>query len=944
MRIMYSYILRLSSGAKWLLYGVGSLIRYRVLEWSKRLKINYFKKNKNSSKGYGLLVCLSVCKTIEEALLYLKLARYQKRNALKGLVSVVLLLTAFTLSGSARAQAQVIYAIHLPAQSIAESLTQLSEQTDQMLLFSYDDAKNLKANSVIGSYTIPQALAIMLEGTGFSGGLTQKGVLMISLMELDGANQNGKGEISMNTKKKLLASLVGLFAASSMHTAVAQDQNDDAAQQSGLDEIIVTASKRGAGTSIQDTAMAISVLSGDTIEKRGLVGMGDYLGTLPGISMQDRGAGQNSVVIRGVASDPQAGRATSGIYFGETPVTGLGATSGFGGAGNADIKLVDIERIEVLRGPQGTLYGSDSMAGTVRVMPISPDLGEVSGGLATRYSQTGEEGGDNAMIQAVLNVPLIEDVLAIRGVVYKFDNSGYIQNVAASQPVSGIATTEGFGGLARDRGDVGGDEYTGFRLSALWQATDSLDITLGYTDQEIEQDGVPDVNLDLDGDYQQRRFNTGAEGSNYEFLTNEIDITSLTVNYDLGWAGITSASSWVSYDDFLQSDFTHLTFLFALSDQPYYSDNGSSIERFSQELRLASQFSGPLQFVSGLYYEDEERDQLSTLFWGGSESPPPALPVLSEFDTFTEVEQWAFFGEISYAVNEQLNATLGARHFDYDRNRVQAVFGSPGVPEEKKESGQTYKVNLSYTPNDDTLLYGQWAEGFRLGTPGTINANCEAAGIPSGEGLDSDTSENYELGLKVSLVDNRLKLNAAIYRIDWEGIPIRVNKGFGCFINEAAGTAKSEGVELELSAYLVDNLQANLSASYGEMTLQEDSSVGDNGDNLPGSADFNISIGLQYDFTLSSYDSFARIDYSYISEYYNSTAEGDLGSPPAGNFSQVNLKTGIVFDQVGVDIFVNNLTNDDALTWVDNLNGRLGAPRANRIRPRTVGLNIRYQF
>ena len=161
-----------------------------------------------------------------------------------------------------------------------------------------------------------------------------------------------------------------------------------------LEEVVVTATKRE--TSLQDTAMSISAIGGETIEKRNLVGMEDYLPFIPGVSMQDRGAGQNDIVVRGISVGSQFERnPATGIYFGETPVTGLSTPTDGQGAGSGDIKLVDIERVEVLRGPQGTLYGQGSLGGTVRVIPNKPSLSNFEGKVAARYSQTGEEGGDN---------------------------------------------------------------------------------------------------------------------------------------------------------------------------------------------------------------------------------------------------------------------------------------------------------------------------------------------------------------------------------------------------------------------------------------------------------------------------------------------------------------------------------------------------------------------
>jgi outer membrane receptor protein involved in Fe transport len=549
------------------------------------------------------------------------------------------------------------------------------------------------------------------------------------------------------------------------------------------------------------------------------------------------------------------------------------------------------------------------------------------------------------MVQAVLNIPLIEDELAIRGVAYKFDNSGYTENVVVSQPAATIATTLAAGAVASDRDDVGNDEYTGFRLSALWKPIESLDITLGYTSQDIEQDGNPDINLDLAGDYQQRRYNTGAAGSTYELLETGIDIVNLVINYDLGWGSLTSSTSSLTYDSAVGLDATHLS-----GAQPNYWTGDIDIDRLVQELRVTSHLDGSLQFITGLYYEDEDWIAERHTRWSGD----PLLNLLgagnSSFianDT-TLTDQFAIFGELSYAITDQVNATLGIRHFDYERDFNQKLLwqGSP-LPDrvtDIDEQGESYKVNLTYTPSDDLLVYGQWAEGFRLGNGGRVNPNCEALNIESGFDIKSDTSETFELGLKSSLADSRVVFNAALYRINWDDIPIRIFPAGNCSIPTNGGKAKSEGIEIELNAQLASSLQANVNLSYGEMTLEETSSIGDEGDNLPGSADVNVSAGLQYDFTMANYESFARIDYVYLSEYFGTPQEDEFGALPAGDFSQINFKIGITVDKITADLFVNNLTNDNGLTWVDPTNSLFGVNRANRIRPRTIGLNVGCEF
>ena len=496
---------------------------------------------------------------------------------------------------------------------------------------------------------------------------------------------------------------------------------------------------------------------------------------------------------------------------------------------------------------------------------------------------------------------------------------------------------------------MGGDEYTGYRLTALWEPLDQLSVTLGYMQQEIEQDGFPEVHLDLAESFQQTSIGTGPGGSRDEYLNNELDITNLVLEYDLGWGSITSSSSWVNNDSFGETDLSGLFFA------PYYGVYYIDQEAFIEELRFSSKFDGPFQILAGLYYEDSDKRSNGPWLWGGDVTvSDPTVPFLV-VDERTSLEQTAVFAEFTYEFSDQLNATVGIRHFDYDQEFVNlGFFGAFPLTGDNnlQESDQTYKASLSYSPNEDLLVYGQWVEGFRLGQAAAAPSPfCDAdndgilddVGFSDPGPLKSDRSENFELGIKTSLADNRVTVNAAIYRIDWQDMPISIDlPSCGSKTRLNAGESKSEGVELEVQARLTEKFQLDFSASYGESTLAKDQiNLGEKGDNLPGSADFNISIGLEYSFILAGSEAFVRGDYAYISEYYN-TVTVDETDIAAGGYGQLNLKTGTNFNAFDIDLFVNNLTNENDFTAVNAEYG--GSNRAYRLRPRTVGLSVAYQF
>jgi outer membrane receptor protein involved in Fe transport len=761
----------------------------------------------------------------------------------------------------------------------------------------------------------------------------------------------------MNTRKNILASTIAFFVGAGGVSQGYAAENTEAEVSWLLEEVVVTATKRE--TSLQDTAMSISAIGGETIDKRNLVGMEDYLPFIPGVSMQDRGAGQNDIVIRGISIGSQFERnPATGIYFGETPVTGLSTPTDGQGAGSGDIKLVDIERVEVLRGPQGTLYGQGSLGGTVRVIPNKPSLSNFEGKVAARYSQTGEEGGDNTMVQGVINIPLIEDQLAVRAVAYQFDNDGYIDNIAASYQSESavIAERVAQGGIAVDR-KVGGAEYTGFRLSALWQPIEQLSVTLSYLNQEIEQDGFTAVDINLPGDYQQTSMAVDSDGQG-EFITNETDIVNLVLEYDLGWGTLFSSTSNIEFEANSGFDASLLSFATVPDSTLNYRDMDILIE----ELRLVSTLDGPFQFLLGYYYEDRKKYTLNDLDSRGTEFIPDAPRVLL-FEREVVVEQQSLFGELSYALTDQLTTTFGFRYFEYDQSQpISRLDGDVRTSQglQRTVDDINYKLNISYQANDDTLIYAQWAEGFRRGRfqstlvperddpdgNGLINfADGTERSVREGI-LDPDTTETFELGLKTSLMDNRVTLRTAIFHTDWQGMPLCF-RGLGSTIFLNVGKSKVEGVEVEVQAQLSESLVLNFGSSYIEATLAEDASFlgGEKGEDLPGSAGFNLNLGLEYQFNVGEYDSFVRADYAYVDDYPHAFKSRIVeGDPVAGGYSLVNLKAGVEINAINLDLFVNNLTNANDFTWVDNLLNGLGSQRAYRLKPRTVGLNVSYRF
>jgi outer membrane receptor protein involved in Fe transport len=827
--------------------------------------------------------------------------------------------TASLLGGASSFAAQpavtraITHNLSIPSQALSEALKALSIAANEQILFSQPLLEGKQSPEISGAYTIEQALGLLLAGSGLQADRTPSGVLLIRV-------------------------------AQARSTSSALETNDDEL----LYEIVVTAQKRT--ERIQDVPMSISALGSDTIEKRNLVDMNDFLRTLPGVNFIDYGAGRNTIIVRGVTADPQLEGKVVGTYFGETPITGLGSSAG-GGGGSSNLKMVDIERVELLRGPQGTLYGSGSLGGTLRIIPNKPDLTSLGGNVEIGFANTGRRGGANEYQKGMLNVPVIPDVLAVRAVGYQFNDSGYIDNVAASNAQKAAAAAA-FGAVVLDERHRGETDTTGARLSALWQPIEDFTAQLNFTYQKTHVDGRTEVNLNLD-DYQQVRFQSPGFGA--EFMDDELKIGNLELNYDFGWGSLRSSTSSVDQRSDTVRNFLGTFF----ESTPIGHRVPAEAKVLTEELRFVSDFQAPLHVVAGLFYQDGDSTGKNLLYWLGAPDRNPFDPTpthdLGSQVAKNNVKQKAAFGEVGYDLMSQLTLTLGARYYDYDvdQGTDSSDTGAltAGVADTRlrsSEDGTNFKANLTWRASDDAMIYAQWAQGFRLGGPTTpFPATCDAngdglhdeLGLPNASRVDSDTLDSYELGSKIVGLGRRLSLNASVYHTEWKGIPVYLGIGatcgFGLTVN--AGSAETNGAEIEGSYVLHRALRADFTASYTDAKLTSDVTVlGPKGARLPGSPKVNASLGLQYDYQLGEREGYTRLDWAYVGGFYGRIDSAGL---EGGDYSQVNFKSGMDFERFNISVFVNNVTNSKALAWVDAFE-----PNAVRLRPRTVGINLGASF
>lgn len=737
------------------------------------------------------------------------------------------------------------------------------------------------------------------------------------------------------------------FVVSISLCAAAASGAEEAPQEAfELGTVVVSAQKRG-DENLQGLAMSATVITDEQVERRQLVGMDDYLRTVPGVTHQEYGAGRSTIVIRGISADPQEGFQTTGTYINETPVTGLGDF----GASSPELKLIDVERVEILRGPQGTLYGASSVGGTVRIMTRQPQLDAFSGSVAATLSSTSNLGGTNVHGEGIVNVPVVRDVLAIRAVGYSHEDSGYYRNIAASDPTKSASAAR-TGALVLDRDDVGSSSLRGGRVSARWRPTSRLGVDLMVLGQALELEGNPYEDLSLGG-FQQARYSRFSTGRG-EYTEDELGIWNLVVNYAADRFNFVSSTSWIDYENTQDWDVGQFwTFLYN-DDAPIFIRNDTLSDSFVQEFRVTSEWSHPVNFLAGAYFEDLDQTGKQIVEWDGDPAADPfAGELLFDGTLRSRREQLAFFGELSWDISPALAATIGARRFSYDTERVETgdglvAGGAFEVRPQSKESGETYKFNLSYTPTVRSLYYAQWSQGFNPGYPlpeAPFNCDQDGDGLLDGIGLPqqdqvlADSLDSYEVGSALSLAGGRVQLRGAAYYNEWQDIPILLVAECAVGFQFNAGEARTAGLELEGSAQLGAQWRLDFGAGYTKGELTADApGLGVDGDRLPGTPEFTANLGLQFDTVLSGRAAYARGDLAYIGGYYNNLQEQ---GEEIGDYTTLNLSAGLQLGHWDLQLFVHNVTDSDGATWIYRFEEY---PSAFRLRPRTVGVKLRYYF
>jgi len=859
-----------------------------------------------------------------------------------------LLILSSSVCFAASPSDEQLYDIDIPALNAALALNRLAEQTGAILLFPYDLAEARQANALKGRYTLMDALDSLLQGSGLSGGLSDKRAIQITLDEVSERN-NEEGSMAAE-KVPFSKKFAALFASVFFATGSVGAQTNEAGEEYEftIEEVIVTATRRETG--IQTTAVSISAFSGAKLEEFGKTNLTQFIDAVPGVTSVDAGGGSNRIIFRNIATSTQeAGSATSATYFDDFALNNPGR-------GMPEIRLVDMERVEVLKGPQGTLFGRSAMGGIVRYISNKPNTEEVLGGFNGYLSST-TDGGNNYGGHGYFNYPISES-LAVRVVAYTYQNDGFIDNVEL-----GVK-------------DVNDEDTKGARIALHWDATEKFSLDLTYLNQSTESafsdvtttrdpgdldvagDEGPDVPFDIDTrtsiagtlnehepDYE--LLNLKLE---YDFNTFTTTFLATRINTELGWV----------FDEREYVDLRAGT----LPDLNGSGDSGfpsSETETDVLELRLVSSSDGFLDWIAGLYYEDSKTDyQQFTTYFGPPgqvffgfipvfEGMPPALDSVGE----TTGHEEAFYGELGLNFTADTRLLLGYRRSDVEYGTLttqangffEVLTGSDllvGMPFDTQEDVNTYKLSLEHTFTEDIFGYALASSGYRRGG---FNLPNPFFGTPLTT-FDSDTLWNYEIGMKSTWLDGRLVANVSAYLLKYDDIqltvqdPVTFNR-----TTENVGKADIPGIELGVQYLMNENLSFGFAGSLSNPELKEDvpgGVSGKKGDRLPGSANESFSFTINYDRPLSNgMGLFASAFYRYVGDRLNDfNLDLDVKLP---SYSLTDLRLGINHPKGwSVALFADNVFDEAIIYNIDRQGPFFESVPTNR--PRTVGLNFIYNY
>lgn len=692
--------------------------------------------------------------------------------------------------------------------------------------------------------------------------------------------------------------------------------------------INVTANKRV--EDVQDVGASVSVVNDELLQNLSADQLTDFAPYVPGLQVYSAGTpGQTTITMRGVAAISSG--ATVATYIGEAPLGSSGiyqrAT-----AFSLDLLPYDVERVEVLRGPQGTLYGAGAMGGLLKYVPRDPDLSATQvrlGGALTDVEGAGGQGGD---MYFTANLPLSGNHFALRASYARNDLSGYIDNSLNGQE------------------DINDGLQESARLAMLWQGS-AVRFKLDVMRQSIDSDNNAFVALNpatlkpLNGDLE----SVVAVDEPFE---KDVDLYTATLDWDLGWATFTSASAYSDVTTDQRQDATYLVgafpLIFGFPAGTSFFDLGLDLEKFTQEFRLTSASTGRFEWQVGAFYSDESADNSQVIrLFGADGAPFPGLDPLAALTLPSDYKEIAGFGDVSYRFTDRFKVDAGVRLSKNDQTFAQVV--TDGIliplgttPGESDEDVFTWSLGPQFQLTQDAMLYARIATGYQPGGP-----NVALPGVPSQ--VDASRLTSYELGLKSELADRRWLFDIDAYHIDWTDIQIGAAIGATSFLVNG-GEAVSDGVELTTAFRPTDRLQIELNGAYTDATVSNDvpSLGGLDGDHLPYIPELSWSALANYTFQMGgSWGGRVGGGYRWVDDQ-KTGLDSDPTTLTMDSYGAVDLSADFFNQRWSIRIFAKNVTDERAyqamVPITDLVLGVTHFVSASPIQPRTMGIELGFTF
>lgn len=703
-------------------------------------------------------------------------------------------------------------------------------------------------------------------------------------------------------------------------------------ESAAVEEVIVTAAKRE--QSLQDYAGALSVVN----NFEGVKNIGDIAAQVPGLNIVDAGPrNPTGLIIRGLRMDEIGSNDLGGdgslvaSYVDNIPLQGYFVPPSF--------SLKDLQQIEVVRGPQGTLYGNASVGGLIRYITNKPDLEKYSVRTSAEISQTKHSDDLSYDTDLVVNTPLVDNTLGLRLLLGKTDNAGFIDNPYL---------------LSGEQEDINDDQTKQARVSLLWQASDKFALNSSYHYQKINVGDRQAANKNFtDDDYT-------ASSRYLQPMEGELHLASIDASYDMDFATLTASVNHYDYAHNERADQTDLYIGFDPNYEYYnlYEDlsayNASRVDvvKDSAELRLVSDSDQSLRWVVGGFYSRDDLDvYIGDYIPGFGEFLGAELPGDLEYlATQTEtLDEYSAYVEIAYDITPQWEVSAGTRYFNYDDKLevCTTFFPSDGTPSCERGDDKTNdtlgKIGTRYKFTEQLNVYAQLAEGYRRG-----GANLTPPDVTTNRFYAPDKATSAELGLRSEWFNQQLQFNAALFSTAWEDIQVRTTaEDDGRSITVNAAEARSQGVELEVYAQLPAgfSLRSNYTFTDAELTESVEAIAAFDGDRLPGSPRQHLSLVVEYVKAMGDLEWDGSLSFQHMGEVTTAVNENFANYQLLDSYNTAGVRAGVTLRNWRLGAFVNNIANTRGITGgrADDFFGEQGQFEYV-IRPRTVGMSVSYEY